>query len=103
MGSTVENAYLVLLDMTIILYFIPYLYVFAAYLVLLGNRNGSQAPRKAMALMGFLSVLLSIFLASVPTGSTGELWVFELKLWGGVLGFMGVGFWFARRSGDRLA
>ena len=24
-------------------------------------------------------------------------------VWGGVLGFMDVGFWFARRSGDRLA
>ena len=69
----------------------------------MGSRSGSQAPRKAMALMGFSSVLLSIFLAAVPTESAGELWVFELKLWGGVLGFMGVGFWFARRPGNRLA
>lgn len=98
LGSTVETAYLVLLDMTIILYFIPYLYVFAAYLVLLRSRSGSQAPRKAMACMGFLSVLLSIFLAAVPAEQSGSLWLFEFKLWGGVAAFMGVGFWFATRK-----
>ncbi len=33
-GATVEEAYLILLDTTLLVYFIPYLYMFAAYMVL---------------------------------------------------------------------
>jgi amino acid transporter len=39
-GATVEQAYLVLLDTTLLVYFIPYLYMFAAYIVL--RRRGAR-------------------------------------------------------------
>jgi len=42
-GSTVEQAYLILLDTTLLVYFIPYLYMFAAYIVL-RRRGGRRAP-----------------------------------------------------------
>lgn len=40
-GATVEQAYLILLDTTLLVYFVPYLYMFAAYVVL--RRRGSDA------------------------------------------------------------
>jgi len=93
-GSTVRDAYLALVDTTIVLAFIPYLYLFTAFLRLrrvrtLGGAVGGWA--------GLGAVALSIALAFVPAADVANSVSFELKVVGGVVGFMGIGWWLAVR------
>jgi amino acid transporter len=113
-GATVEQAYLVLLDTTLLVYFIPYLYMFAAYVVLRRQafggvldgslatdnnpsaRAGSDIPReiprsKALATLvgacGFLTTLLAMGMSIVPPSDGGTL-LYELKVLGGAAAFV---------------
>jgi amino acid transporter len=98
-GSTVEEAYLILVDTTIIVYFIPYLYLFAA-VPRLRRRSppgsyripgGSPVLWLAMA-AGFGTTLVSIVLATLPGDGAG--FGFFAKVVGGALGLMLVGMGF---------
>ena len=93
-GSTVRDAYVALTDTTIVLYFIPYLYLFASYLRLRRVRTWRTA---LTGWVGFGAVVLSIALALVPPGVAAP-WVFRAKVLGGVAVFMGLGWWLARRG-----
>jgi len=93
-GSTVRDSYVALTDTTIVLYFIPYLYLFASYLRLRRARNWRTA---LTGWSGFGAVALSILLALVPPGVASP-WLFRAKVVGGVVVFMGVGWWLARRG-----
>jgi glutamate:GABA antiporter len=95
-GSTVGDAYLALVDTTIVLFFIPYLYMFAAYLVLRRRRTWWTF---LTGCTGLAAVVLSIGLSFVPSGDIQNPLVFEAKVVGGVVGFMGIGLWLARRAG----
>jgi len=93
-GSTVRNAYLLLVQTTAILFFIPFLYMFAAYLRVRRQRTGVTL---LTGITGFATVAVAIVLSFVPP--PGEPWVlFELKIAGGVIGFMAIGWWLARRA-----
>src|SRR6059058_4733299 len=94
-GSTVKNAYLVLTQTTLILFFIPYLYLFAAYLRL---RRARTAATGLIGLVGLAAVGFSILLGFVPPGDDGRPWMYEAKVVGGVIGFMGLGLLLARRG-----
>lgn len=94
LGSTVRDAYVALIDTTIVLYFIPYLYLFASYLRLRRVRTWRTA---VTGWVGFGAVVLSIALALVPPGVAAP-WVFRAKVVGGVVVFMGVGWWLAARG-----
>lgn len=86
LGATVEEAYLLLVEAGIILYFIPYLYMFgAAFRVSAGNWRGRVA-----GLLGFTSTFLSIVFALLPPEGV-QLWLYELKLVGGCLVLIGIG------------
>lgn len=92
-GSTVKTAYLVLTQATVVLFFIPYLYMFAAYLRL---RRQQTARTTFVGWSGLASVAFAIFLAFVPPAGEDAL-LYELKVGGGIVGFMGVGWWLAVR------
>jgi amino acid transporter len=94
-GATVRDAYLALVDMTIVLFFIPYLYMFAAYLRLHRHRTHLTV---ATGWVGLGAVLLSIGLAFIPAAEIVNPVAFEAKVVGGVLGFMGVGLWLGHRG-----
>jgi amino acid transporter len=94
-GSTVRDAYLALVDMTIVLFFVPYLYMFAAYVRLERRRT---PLRLAAGWVGLGAVLLSIALAFVPTTDVANPVAFEAKVVGGVLGFLGLGVVLAARA-----
>jgi len=87
-GSTVRDAYLALVDTTIVLFFIPYLYLFGAYLRLQRRRTPLSV---AAGWVGLGAVLLSIALAFVPAADVASPVAFEAKVWGGVIAFMGAG------------
>lgn len=93
-GSTVRDGYVALIDTTIVLYFIPYLYLFATYLRLRRARTWRTA---VTGWVGLAAVALSIGLALVPPGVAAP-WLFRAKVLGGVAAFMGVGWWLASRG-----
>jgi glutamate:GABA antiporter len=94
-GTTVKNAYLVLTQTTLILFFIPYLYLFAAYLRL---RRVRDARTALVGLVGFIAVLFSIVLGFVPPADEPAPWIYEAKVVGGVIGFMALGVILAGRG-----
>jgi amino acid transporter len=109
-GTTVEKAYLVLLDTMILVYFIPYCYMFLTFLVYgVGKRadGGSGAaparrPLRAL-LVGVSGLAVTIFamiVAVIPPPGTTEPWLLELKVLGGATAFVAAGgllYWRARR------
>lgn len=94
-GTTVKNAYLELTQTTLILFFIPYLYLFAAYLRL--RRQRSLATAWA-GTAGLVAVAGSIVLGFVPPADEAHPWLYEAKVVGGVIGFMALGLLLARRG-----
>jgi amino acid transporter len=93
-GTTVKNAYLVLTQTTLILFFIPYLYLFLAYLRLRRERTVATA---LAGLVGSAAVLFSIVLGFVPPADEARPWLYEAKVAGGVIGFMLLGVLLAGR------
>ncbi|MFH1853496.1 MAG: APC family permease [Candidatus Neomarinimicrobiota bacterium] len=94
-GSTVEEAYLILLDAEIVIYFIPYLYMFyAAYRISGGDRRGRLA-----GIFGFAATALAMLFALIPPEGVNAL-IFEVKVLGGTAVFVGSGLLiYRRRSG----
>jgi amino acid transporter len=96
-GTTVQRAYLVILDTMLLVYFVPYIYLFLCYLAdrLRGAAVGDPVSRRAngavIGLSGLLLTLLAMFIATVPPGGTEEPWLFRLKVIGGAAGFVLLG------------
>jgi glutamate:GABA antiporter len=107
-GVDVEQAYLFLADFTIVVYFIPYLYLFAALLKLGGPGTappgtiqvpGGRAGTLLVGVVGFLTTLIAIVFALVPPGGSNP-WIFEAKILGGCALLLGFG-WLLYRRGRR--
>ena len=95
-GTTVEAAYLVILDTMLLVYFIPYIYLFICYLAdrLQGAGAESGPSRLKVALIGLSGLgltLFAMFIATVPPAGTEDPWMFRLKVIGGALGFVLLG------------
>ena len=98
-GGTVAEAYLFLQEMTVLLYFVPFLYLFVALMAL------STKPLPAGAIpvpggrigayivggLGALTTAIALVLALVPATEVSKPWVYEVKLVGGTLGFFLIG------------
>ena len=103
-GTTVEKAYLIILDTMLLIYFIPYIYLFVAYLIFT-RRNPSPTAHGAkpwvVALAGLGLTLLAMGVAVVPPSDTANVLLFEAKVVGGALAFVLVGlglYWKGRRE-----
>jgi glutamate:GABA antiporter len=96
-GTTVERAYLVILDTMLLVYFIPYIYLFVCYLTdrLRGAGAGAPASDRVKAavigLSGLSLTLLAMVIATVPPSGTEEPWLFRLKVIGGAGAFVLMG------------
>ena len=111
-SETTRGAYQFLIDAAIILYFIPFLYMFAAVIKLsarkdrAANRKPSSTPGGKPGVfvcggLGFLVVLIGIFVSLVPPGDSSNKLVFDLKLIGGTLASILLGlilYWRGSRS-----
>ena len=96
-NDTTRGAYQFLIDAAIILYFIPFLYMFAAVIKLARPRRSHRksardagAGRDGRAFgsaggLGFLVVLVGILVSLVPPGDSTSKLGFELKLVGGTV------------------
>jgi amino acid transporter len=96
-GSTVEHAYLILLDTQLLIYFIPYLYLFLCLLrqarratgegLMPGGRTGATIA----GVCGFTVTAFAMIVASIPPGDAPSRVVFALKVIGGAAAFVVLG------------
>ena len=97
-SETTRGAYQFLIDAAIILYFIPFLYMFAAVIKLAGRKDRTENAHAVLVPggkigvwicggLGFAVVLLGIFVSLVPPGDSANKLGFEVKLVGGKAGF----------------
>jgi amino acid transporter len=95
-NDTTRGAYQFLIDAAIILYFIPFLYMFSAVIKLARRADRAENPHAILVPggqfgvwvcggLGFLVVLLGIAVSLVPPGDSSSKLSFELKLVGGTL------------------
>jgi amino acid transporter len=101
-NETTRGAYQFLVDAAIILYFIPFLYMFAAAIKLFGRRDRSENKDAVLipggkpgvwiiSIVGFLMVLFGIAVSLVPPGDSSDKVGFELKLVGGTVAAIALG------------
>ena len=107
-GTTVEKAYLILLDTQLLIYFIPYVYLFISFLI---HRRTAPPPETvrvpggavgatAVGISGLLVTLFAMGVAVIPPGDDAQPMLFMIKVVGGALGFVligGVVYWRAQR------
>ncbi len=90
-NETIQGAYQMLIDAAVILYFIPFLYMFAAAFKLARRKDRAENPHAVLvpggiagvwlcAGLGFAVVLIGIFVSLVPPGDSLSKVGFELKL-----------------------
>jgi amino acid transporter len=107
-GTNVEDVYLILLDTQILIYFIPYLYLFIVFLI--HRRRGESSSEVVLApgrsigawltgLSGMIVTLFAMIVATIPPPDMGNSLLFRLKVIGGALGFIVIGgliYWCAK-------
>ena len=111
-GTTVEKAYLIILDTQLLIYFIPYVYLFISFLL----HRRTEAPADTVrvpggpigatvvGVSGLFVTLFAMGVAMIPPAEETRPLLFEIKVVGGALAFIllgGVVYWRAhRRSQD---
>lgn len=98
-GTSVETAYLILLDTMLLVYFIPYVYLFISFLLLRRGAVDAGAMRvpggpitvAAVGVSGLVITLLAMGVAMVPPAEEPHPVLFEIKVVGGALGFLLLG------------
>jgi amino acid transporter len=118
-NETAENAYYLLVDASNILYFLPFVYIYAAVIRLayVGNREENShavlipGGKFGVWLAGTVAMavtLMAIGLSFVPAADEPRPWLFEIKLIGGTIGGIAIGLilyyrgWNAKRREARL-
>ncbi|HEU5181788.1 MAG TPA: amino acid permease [Candidatus Polarisedimenticolia bacterium] len=93
-GGSVEEAYLTLVNITVIIYFVPYLYLFAATLVLRAREGlpsevipipGGKAAAWFWCGLGFVTTVTAIAVALIPPQEATNALLSVLKIVGGCL------------------
>ena len=97
-GSSVAEAYQVLLKAAVVIQLIPFVYLFLA----LARAAGAHIAARIAGVIGLTTTIVGLAAAFLPTADVGSVALFETKLVVGVVGPTAVG-WFlfrrARRSG----
>ena len=94
--ATVQESYDILVNLTILIYFIPYLYLFAAFVRLRQARGFARL----LAGVGFAATAVSLALTLVPPPDAHAL-TYELNLLVQAAVMLGIGLLFYRRAGAR--
>ena len=109
-GSSVQGAYDVLVSMSIVTYFIPFVFLFLSMIRLqrepaqpgVMRLFGGKPVAYGLAWTGLLTTLLTIVLAVVPAADEPHEWAAFVKVIGSTLLMVGAGaavFWSGRRRG----
>lgn len=107
-GTTVERAFLVLIDMSLLIYFIPYVYLFLCFVRHLArtpaeqvNVPGGRVAGMLLGACGLLTTLFAMAVAVIPPPDTPAPKMFVLKVGGGSLLIVlasGLVYWRAKRA-----
>jgi amino acid transporter len=92
-GSTVAEAYQVLLRAAVVIQLIPFLYLFAGLMRL----EQARASARFAGLVGLATSALGIVTAFIPSPDVASVAIFELKMLAGVIVPVGVGLGLFRR------
>jgi len=101
-SETVHGAYQALVDITIIIYFIPFLYMFAAVIKLADRPDRRTNPHAVLipggkfgvwlaAGVGLVVVFGAMLISAVPPGDSANKFLFEVKLLVGTIGAILIG------------
>jgi glutamate:GABA antiporter len=101
-NESMRGAYQFLVDAAIILYFIPFMYMYAAAIKLAGRKDRLENPQAVLipggtvgvwiaSGLGFFVVLAGIVLSLIPPGDSSNKLGFELKLVGGTVASVALG------------
>lgn len=98
-GSTVAEAFQVLLKASIVIQLVPFVYLFLA----LARLDGVTPLARAAGVVGLTTTVGGMIAAFIPTGDVRSVLVFEAKMVAGVLGPTAVGWYLYRQSRRRRA
>lgn len=100
-GSSVKEAFTVLLEMSVILYFIPFLYLFAAFAKLVLNGEGleglfpvfkrSRTSVWVVTFFGLTTTLVAVVFSCFPSGHAEDAMWYVTKVTGGAFLLTGAG------------
>jgi amino acid transporter len=90
-GDSARGAYQGLIDVAIILYFLPFLYMFSAVIKLAGRKDRTSNPHAVLVPggkfgvwicggLGFIVVLFCLIISLVPPGDSTNRWLFFVKV-----------------------
>jgi len=101
-NESTRGAYQVLIDAAIILYFVPFLYMYAAAIKLASRKDRLENPRAVLipggkigvwlaSSIAFIVTLLSIIVSLLPPGDAVDRRVFQMKVAGWTVGALALG------------
>jgi glutamate:GABA antiporter len=107
-GAGVQEAFQTMLSLAVVLQLIPFLYMFAALLKLAWSESASRGYYRRGVLTlagasGLATTLLGIALVFFPSQQVTSLWLYEVKMFGGTLFFVGLAAFFFFIYGRRKA
>ena len=112
-GTTVHGAYDVLVSMTVLITFLPFVFIFASMIRLQGEPAGPEVRRVpggkpvaiVLGVLGLLSTLATIGLSAIPSGDEQDKNLAMLKVLGGtfVMVAVGIGVYLVGRYKGRQA
>jgi glutamate:GABA antiporter len=91
LGDTMRAAYQTIVSLMVIAGFLPYIYIFA---------SGWKAGHKISAICGEVITAFAIVSSIVPTPDVNNVFLFELKIFGGTAGIIALA-WIVYRRGMR--
>jgi glutamate:GABA antiporter len=109
-GTNVEHAFLILLDMSLLVSFIPYIYLFLCFITHCWKHSGSHsllvpggaAGALVSGLCGLAITVFAMIVSMVPPPGTSSVWIHEVKLGGGALFLVLLGLFIYWRAKNRL-
>jgi len=110
-GTSVREAYLILFFTSALVYFLPYIYLFAAYIVLRrknisDNDNIISIPKNnifatIIGLSGLFTTIFAMIMSVIPSSGVTNILIYEIKIIGGFLLFIFVGagvYWWGKKK-----
>jgi len=102
----VQEAFQIMLSLAVVLQLVPFLYMFGALLIIASadtppSRHFSKATLLISGLSGLLTTILGIVLVFFPAQQISSLWLYEVKMFGGTLFFVGLAAFFFFVYGGR--
>ncbi len=110
-GAAVKEAFITMLDLSAVLNLVPYIYIFAAILMLTRREQAAMRPRgrfsnftlRVVGTLGLVTTLVGITVIFLPSKQVGSVPLFELKMFSGSLFFLGLGAFFFYRGRRKVA